>query len=196
MTSTGKLIAGTMIIAASVMTAKYLHQQPAAEIDNRPATQAPAPRLKWQIRESANHGQTSLQPMEQGQFVNPTSFAQLASAQVDDAQTALGSVAPPEMQLPSIGSAPGDARRQAIPFAVSSEPVSPLMMVDDEELDPASRVGDYVPHTVQFGETLPDIALQYFGQREAYMAIYQANLDVLTNPAAIEPGIVLKIPAH
>lgn len=185
MTSTGKMIAGTMIIAASVMTAKYLHRPGEAMIE-RPAAKAVAPKLNWQVRETAPASTFGLEPVGAGEFPT-TSFAKLASAQ--EGSNGAGNIQPAGGPLTA-----GDAR-PPIPFALA-QPSSGLMLVDDEEVDPRSVVKDYVEHTVQFGETLPQIALRYLGRREEYLSIYQANLDVLSNPAEISPGIVLKIPVR
>lgn len=50
-------------------------------------------------------------------------------------------------------------------------------------------------HTVQSGDTLSKIAKQYLGDAGAYMAIFEANKDQLSDPDKIKPGQVLKIPA-
>jgi nucleoid-associated protein YgaU len=51
-------------------------------------------------------------------------------------------------------------------------------------------------HTVQPGDTLSAIARTYLGDANAYMEIFNANRDQLTDPDKIKPGQVLKIPAH
>jgi nucleoid-associated protein YgaU len=50
-------------------------------------------------------------------------------------------------------------------------------------------------YTVQAGDTLSKIAKQHLGNASAYMAIFEANRDQLTDPDKIQPGQVLKIPA-
>jgi nucleoid-associated protein YgaU len=52
-------------------------------------------------------------------------------------------------------------------------------------------------HTVTAGETLSQIALQYYGSagKEDWMAIYEANKATIgDNPSLIRPGQELKIP--
>lgn len=51
-------------------------------------------------------------------------------------------------------------------------------------------------HTVGAGDTLSAIALKYYGSaaRSKWMAIYEANSDVLSSPNVIVPGQSLKIP--
>jgi nucleoid-associated protein YgaU len=49
-------------------------------------------------------------------------------------------------------------------------------------------------YTVKPGDTLSKIAKQLLGDANAYMEIFNANRDQLTNPDQIKPGQVLKIP--
>jgi nucleoid-associated protein YgaU len=49
-------------------------------------------------------------------------------------------------------------------------------------------------YTVKSGDTLSRIAKQMLGNAGAYMDIFNANRDQLTDPDEIQPGQVLKIP--
>ena len=49
-------------------------------------------------------------------------------------------------------------------------------------------------YTVKAGDTLSKIAKQYLGDANAYMKIFEANRDQLSNPDLIKPGQVLKLP--
>jgi nucleoid-associated protein YgaU len=49
-------------------------------------------------------------------------------------------------------------------------------------------------YTVQTGDTLGAIAKRFLGNADAYMDIFNANRDQLTDPDKIKPGQVLKIP--
>jgi nucleoid-associated protein YgaU len=49
-------------------------------------------------------------------------------------------------------------------------------------------------HTVQPGDTLSAIARKYLGNANAYMDIFNANADKLSDPNVIRPGQVLTIP--
>ena len=51
-------------------------------------------------------------------------------------------------------------------------------------------------YTVKSGDTLSRIAKEMLGDANAYMDIFNANRDVLNDPDKIQPGQVLKIPAH
>jgi nucleoid-associated protein YgaU len=49
-------------------------------------------------------------------------------------------------------------------------------------------------YTVKTGDTLSTIAKQLLGDANAYMDIFNANLDQLSDPDKIKPGQVLKVP--
>ena len=49
-------------------------------------------------------------------------------------------------------------------------------------------------YTVKSGDTLSKIAKEHLGDANAYMKIFDANKDQLTDPDKIKPGQVLKIP--
>ena len=51
-------------------------------------------------------------------------------------------------------------------------------------------------YTVKSGDTLSKIAKEQLGNANAYMDIFDANKDQLTDPDKIKPGQVLKIPQH
>jgi nucleoid-associated protein YgaU len=50
-------------------------------------------------------------------------------------------------------------------------------------------------YTVKAGDTLSKIAKETLGNANAYMKIFDANKDQLSDPDKIKPGQVLKIPA-
>jgi nucleoid-associated protein YgaU len=50
-------------------------------------------------------------------------------------------------------------------------------------------------YTVKAGDTLSKIAKDLLGHANAYMQIFEANRDLLSDPDKIKPGQVLKIPA-
>ena len=49
-------------------------------------------------------------------------------------------------------------------------------------------------YTVKAGDTLSKIAREHLGDSNAYMKIFNANKDQLTDPDKIKPGQVLKLP--
>lgn len=50
-------------------------------------------------------------------------------------------------------------------------------------------------YTVKSGDTLSKIAREHLGDANAYMRIFDANKDQLSDPDKIKPGQVLKLPA-
>jgi len=50
-------------------------------------------------------------------------------------------------------------------------------------------------YTVKAGDTLSKIAREHLGDANAYMKIFNANKDQLSDPDKIKPGQVLKLPA-
>ena len=56
--------------------------------------------------------------------------------------------------------------------------------------------GREVTYTVKAGDTLSKIAKEHLGNANAYMDIFNANRDQLSDPDKIKPGQVLKIPEH
>lgn len=58
---------------------------------------------------------------------------------------------------------------------------------------PAAPAAEKV-HVVEKGDTLSAIAKKYYGKAGAYMKIFEANRDVLTDPDKIKPGQKLRIP--
>jgi nucleoid-associated protein YgaU len=49
-------------------------------------------------------------------------------------------------------------------------------------------------YTVKSGDTLSAIAKEHLGSANAYMKIFEANRDQLSDPDKIKPGQVLRIP--
>ena len=49
-------------------------------------------------------------------------------------------------------------------------------------------------YTVKAGDTLSKIAKEHLGNANAYMKIFDANKDQLSDPDKIKPGQVLKLP--
>ena len=58
----------------------------------------------------------------------------------------------------------------------------------------ATAGGGAKTYTVKAGDTLGAIAKDQLGSANAYMKIFEANKDQLTDPDKIKPGQVLRIP--
>jgi nucleoid-associated protein YgaU len=67
-------------------------------------------------------------------------------------------------------------------------------IVGEVTIDPAAAQAA-TTYTVKSGDTLSKIAKEHLGNANAYMKIFDANKDQLTDPDKIKPGQVLKIPA-
>jgi nucleoid-associated protein YgaU len=59
---------------------------------------------------------------------------------------------------------------------------------------PPTEKQTQVTYTVKSGDTLSKIAREFLGDANAYMEIFNANRDQLSDPNLIKPGQVLKIP--
>jgi len=70
------------------------------------------------------------------------------------------------------------------------------MAVRDKDARGSSTSPDSTGHTyvVREGDSLGQIAEKLLGDRTASMDIFNANRDQLTDPNALRPGQVLKIP--
>ena len=65
-------------------------------------------------------------------------------------------------------------------------------IVAEVTIDPAAAKA--ATYTVKSGDTLSKIAKDQLGDANAYMKIFDANKDQLSDPDKIKPGQVLKIP--
>lgn len=69
-------------------------------------------------------------------------------------------------------------------------------IVADVKIDPnAPKQAEAQTYTVKSGDTLSKIAKEHLGDANAYMKIFDANKDQLSDPDKIKPGQVLKIPS-
>jgi nucleoid-associated protein YgaU len=68
-------------------------------------------------------------------------------------------------------------------------------IIGDIKVAPGAAAPATTSYTVKSGDTLSKIAKEHLGDANAYMAIFEANRDQLTDPNQIKPGQVLKIPA-
>ena len=66
-------------------------------------------------------------------------------------------------------------------------------IVGDIKIDPNAKA-QATTYTVKAGDTLSKIAKTHLGDANAYMKIFEANKDQLTDPDKIKPGQVLRLP--
>jgi len=84
------------------------------------------------------------------------------------------------------GDAVSKEMREKVILAVGN--VEGVAEVEDDAAD------DAVFHTVEKGDNLSAIAKKTLGSASKYMAIFEANKPMLTDPDKIYPGQVLRIP--
>jgi nucleoid-associated protein YgaU len=93
------------------------------------------------------------------------------------------------------GTVATDAEKNEIWNAIKTIPDWQKDIVADIQVTggsaPAAAAKTY---TVQAGDTLSKIAKDHLGSAGAYMKIFEANKDQLTDPDKIKPGQVLRMP--
>ncbi len=90
----------------------------------------------------------------------------------------------------TVGAAPApEPEPEPAPEPEAAAPEAPPAAAPATEEGDAGRT-----YTVQSGDTLWKIAQEAYGSGAKYMAIFEANKDLLENPDRIFPGQELKIP--
>ena len=91
------------------------------------------------------------------------------------------------------GDIPDQATKEKLILAAGNvEGVSKV----EEDLTTAQTEPEASFHTVEKGDTLWAIAERSYGNGSKYMAIFEANKPMLSDPDKIYPGQKLRIPAH
>ena len=108
-----------------------------------------------------------------------------------------GSAQEKDGKLHFVGSVKSDAEANEIWNAIKTIPTWRNDVVADIKVVPpaggaAAPVGK--TYTVKSGDTLSAIAKAQLGDAGAYMKIFDANKDQLSDPDKIKPGQVLRIP--
>ena len=86
------------------------------------------------------------------------------------------------------GTVKSEAEKNAIWDALKAVPDWRNDVIADIKIAPGNT------YTVKAGDTLSKIAKEHLGNANAYMDIFNANKDQLSDPDKIKPGQVLKIP--
>jgi nucleoid-associated protein YgaU len=89
------------------------------------------------------------------------------------------------------GKVPSQEAREKVVLATGN--IAGVARVDDQ-LEVVAPEPAAVLYTVQRGDTLSAIAKAHYGNANKYMAIFEANKPLLTDPDKIYPGQVLRIP--
>ena len=109
-----------------------------------------------------------------------------------------GSAQERDGKLHFVGSVRSEAEKNEIWSAIKTIPSWRDDIVADIKVTGAGGAGAaqaQKTYTVQSGDTLSKIAREHLGDANAYMKIFNANKDQLSDPDKIKPGQVLKIPA-
>lgn len=110
-----------------------------------------------------------------------------------------GSAQDRDGKLHFTGTVTSEAEKNAIWDAIKTVPDWRNEVVADIKVAPkpgvSAPVSSMKTYTVKKGDTLSAIAKEHLGDANAYMHIFNANKDQLTDPDMIKPGQVLKIPA-
>lgn len=110
-----------------------------------------------------------------------------------------GSAQERDGKLHFVGSVRSEAEKNEIWNAIKTIPSWRDDIVADIKVTGDGGGGAAAPaqrtYTVQSGDTLSKIAKDHLGDANAYMKIFNANKDQLSDPDKIKPGQVLKIPA-
>jgi nucleoid-associated protein YgaU len=94
------------------------------------------------------------------------------------------------------GTVATEAQKNEIWMAIKTIPTWQNDIVADIQVTggPAPAEAPAKTYTVKSGDTLSKIAKEHLGDANAYMKIFDLNKDQLTNPDAIKPGQVLRLP--
>jgi len=98
------------------------------------------------------------------------------------------------------GAAPSEATKNAVWNAIKAanpayDDITADITIDSSLPQPAPAAPAEQTYTVQPGDTLSKIAKQFYGNANAYMKIFDANKDQLSDPNKIKIGQELVIPA-
>lgn len=110
-----------------------------------------------------------------------------------------GSAQEREGKLYFTGTVTSEVEKIAIWDAIKTVADWPNDIVADIKVAPTpgveAPVSSMKTYTVRAGDTLSTISEKFLGHANEYMRIFDANRDQLSDPDAIEPGQVIKIPA-
>ena len=113
-----------------------------------------------------------------------------------------GSAQEKEGKLHFVGTVKSEADAKEIWNAIKTIPTWGNDIVADIKIAPSAGAGAAASgaagagktYTVKSGDTLSAIAKAQLGDANAYMQIFEANKDQLSDPDKIKPGQVLRIP--
>jgi nucleoid-associated protein YgaU len=92
------------------------------------------------------------------------------------------------------GRVPSQEAREKVMLACGN--VQGIAQVEDALTVEGAADAEAQFHTVERGDTLSGIAKKFYGDANAYNAIFEANKPMLKHPDKIYPGQVLRIPSR
>jgi nucleoid-associated protein YgaU len=107
-----------------------------------------------------------------------------------------GSAQEKDGKLHFVGTVKSEAEANEIWNAIKTIPTWRNDIIADIKVvpSPGGAAAAAKTYTVKAGDTLSAIAKTQLGDPNAYMKIFEANKDQLTDPNKIKPGQVLRIP--
>jgi len=91
---------------------------------------------------------------------------------------------------------PGKPDFSDVKAGATTAPVKPVVPdFSDVKAGSSTTPAADQTYTVVAGDSLSKIARKFYGNANAWNAIFQANKDKISNPDMIHPGQVLRIPA-
>ena len=94
------------------------------------------------------------------------------------------------------GTVPTQDQANKIWDAIKTIPTWTQDVIADIKAAAGAQAAAAATYTVKAGDTLSKIAKDLLGNPNAYMEIFNANRDQLSDPDKIKPGQVLKVPQH
>lgn len=86
-----------------------------------------------------------------------------------------------------------DAAELINPYAAPDVSL-PLSLEGESDFSPTDKEASYIEYTVEKDDTLQKISKKFYDAYSKWPIIYEANRDVIKNPDAISPGVVIRIP--
>ncbi|MEO0357339.1 MAG: LysM peptidoglycan-binding domain-containing protein, partial [Pseudomonadota bacterium] len=126
-------------------------------------------------------------------ILRPSTVGSLAGL----ADSALGSAQPTIDALPRAGTASARAPASATVGADDDTPGDTDRSIVTLLSNPLAAQPDEIltNHVVRPGDTLAKLAIRYYGDKDLFDRIFNANRDVLSDPEQLRIGIALRIPA-
>lgn len=98
--------------------------------------------------------------------------------------------------FPHSGDGSGQPEQFPLPVDEPDRPVARIPMETDRARSLLPREASEIRHRIIDGDSLPDLADQYLGDRQLYLELYEYNRDILDSPDLLPIGQEIRIPAR